>query len=223
MEDRQTPSHPRTPPLDSEDEASKWHPYRKRAQDAATHWRPIHKSQVHKSIWVEEWHAESPTKLEGWTAFFEANQQCARDEVHIHGNPVREKDEALRLAIWLKPIKWALFHGEGVTDFRGKMLHGWMGSQTFYHLATHQTKGKPGDLDKALSIVQYPPVAQSPDGSPQQSMVPAVQVLRLAGQHVHYFVRGHPQLRPKEASLQGNGEFRADATWRGKRAWDPSS
>ena len=58
-----------------------------------------------------------------------------------------------------------------------------------------------------MSIVQYPPVLPQP---------------WLAGERVHYFVRGQPQLRPKEAALQWNGERKVDAGWKGKRAWGPN-
>ena len=136
-----------------------------------------------------------------------------------------EKEEALRLAAWLKPIPWALFHGDGTTYYTGKMFHGWMGSQTFYTLAGHKiSKYKSVGLSKAMSIVQYPPVGSPPsEPSSQPPMVSAVQVLWLAGERVRYFARGHPQLRPKEAALKWNGEHKTDSGWRGKQAWDLST
>ena len=106
---------------------------------------------------------------------------------------------------------------------RAKMFHCRMGSQTLDALAGHKLpKHKAAELSKAMSIVQYPPVlAQPSEPSTPQSMVPAVQVLWLAGERVHYFARGRPQPRPKEAALQWSGEHSVGAGWKGKRAWDP--
>ena len=72
-----------------------------------------------------------------------------------------------------------------------------------------------------MSIAQHPPVMEAPtEITQQQSMVPAVQVLWLHNDKVHYFVRGHPHLHLKDAALQLNGEHRSDYAWKGKRAWD---
>ena len=92
-----------------------------------------------------------------------ANKHLAAEEIQIRENPVLEKDEAPKLASWLKPIRWALINGDGANGYAGKLFQGWMGPSTFYGMVAQKVPNyKRSDLIKAMSIVQFPPVTESP-------------------------------------------------------------
>ena len=106
--------------------------------EQAQHFKLIHKSAVHKCIWVGEWSPASPTKHPDWQAFFEANKTMATEEIQILEDPFFEKEEAQKLALWFKPIRWGLCNGDGVNDYAGKMFQGWMGPNTFLGLVSNR-------------------------------------------------------------------------------------
>ena len=52
----------------------------------------------------------------------------AEESTAIQENPSLEKDEAEKLALWLKPIRWGLCNGHRVNSYTGHMFLAWMGS-----------------------------------------------------------------------------------------------
>ena len=100
------PAHPQTPPMPAmeEGEASRWDTYKKRYPEVLAPYKLTHKSLVHKSIWVEEWSAESPARLKGWSLFFEANKHLVTEEIHSLETPPPSSRRA-------KPPNWQLGSG----------------------------------------------------------------------------------------------------------------
>ena len=185
----------------------------------------IHKSVVHKSIWVGKWNHQSPLRLPGWAAFFEANKSMATDPISATPDPKVEKSEAQRLAQWFKPIRWGLCNGDGgINEYKGRMFHGWMGSTTFPGLVSQKvTPPTVEEITKAISIVQYPPLMEAhPDVLAQRTMFPAVQVLWVEeNKTTYYFVRLNPNLRPPDAQLTLDGSKNPEAgIWKDRKYGD---
>ena len=84
----------------------------------------IHKNHVHKCIWVPEWHAAYPVNHPDWPEFFNLNKKDATEDIQILENPPVERLGAHKMAQWFKPIRWALCHGDGANDYKGKMFQG---------------------------------------------------------------------------------------------------
>ena len=123
-------------------------------------------------------------------------------------DPKVEKDLAQKLADWFKPARYGLCNGDGVNDYSGKMIQGWMVSDMFMALAT--LKISPPDQEdviKAISIVQYPPVPDAPqEVLHQNSMYPLAQVFQHRHEGQTYgLVRLHPNLRYSDAALGLDG------------------
>ena len=98
-----------------------------------------------------------------------------------------------------------------------------MGSNTFLGLVSLRvTPPSKEELFKAISIVQYPPVPDSPpEVLAQTTMYPAVQVLWVNSQsQTYYFVRLHPNLRFPDSGLGLGGSKKPNSTWKSRRGWE---
>ena len=196
---------------------------KKRIYPEGARFQLIPKAFLHRHICVEDWTLESPTRQQGLMEFFHANKHMAVTQLTVMHDPKVEKDSAQKLAEWFKPVRYGLCNGDGVNDYTGKMLLGWMGSDTFMMLTS--LKLAPPDIEdviKAISIVQYPPVPDvAQEVLQQNSMYPVVQVLQQRQEgHTFWFVRLHPNLRYPDAALglDGTKTGTKPADWK-KQSW----
>ena len=114
-------------------------------------------------------------------------------------------------------------NGDGANDHTGRIFHGWMGSKTFLSLVHNKLFVREvEDIYKAMSIVQYPPVPESPPEVIQQyTMCPMVQVFWIQKAGIdHWFVRLHPYLRYADSTVGLDGtQLSWHAEWR-KSGWE---
>ena len=101
----------------------------------------IHKSIVHKHIWVERWSRDFPGGLQGWAELSAANKHMAADPIQIYENPSVEQGEALKLATWLKPVRAAPRNGDGVNEYMGQDRQWMAGLQYLYGPHLPQSDG----------------------------------------------------------------------------------
>ena len=124
--------------------------------------------------------------------------------------------------MWFKPIRWGLCNGDGVNDYKGRMFQGWMGSNCFLSLVSNRVPPVTNkEVFKAISIVQYPPTADSdPEVLAQGTMYPAVQVLWVKeGTQMRFFVRLHPNIRFKDSHLLLDGTKSDVHPFKSRRGW----
>ena len=98
-----------------------------------------------------------------------------------------------------------------------------MGSNIFPSLVANRVQPPNNkEVFKAISIVQYPPVADAdPEVLAQGTMYPAVQVLWVKeGTQMYFFVRLHPNLRFKDSHLLLGGSKSTEFPYKSRLGWD---